>query len=60
MKKILKALSIVGIIIAFLLIIGSAGGLEQGTMGLRQTIGWCIFGVAIGYVSAFCYSKVDN
>ena len=60
MKKIVKALSILGMVIAFLIIIGSAGGLEQDTMGIKEMFKWNILGCAIGSASAFCYNKINN
>lgn len=60
MKRIFNALSIIGMIMGFLLIIGSVGGLEQNTMALSDMLIYCTLGFMIGGISAIYYDKINN
>jgi hypothetical protein len=57
--KIIKGICIVTMCIAFLLILGAAGGLEKGTMGMADTSVYCFIGFIVIGIGAIIYNKID-
>ena len=57
--KIIKGICIAAMCFGFLMILGAAGGLEQGTMGMADTSVYCFIGFIVGGIGAIIYNKID-
>lgn len=58
--KICKVLCATIMTVGFLLVLGSAGGLEQGTMSMADTSVYSIIGLILTGISVLAYNKIDR